>query len=103
MYRDDKLISNLFERISFSPSKHGLYRVLKLQGLETGEYQLKLNLNAGQRQSIKITVHEGQHWEGNFILKKNNLFESSSMKKSVRVEQIVKLPSSTENELDVQL
>jgi len=37
-------------------------------------------LTAGQREKIDITVHQGEYWEGNFILKKNNLLESSSKK-----------------------
>ena len=78
MKRDDKILENLFNRIKLVKAECGLYHLLKLDGLEVGEYTLNLFMCANQDQEIKITVHKGEYWEGNFILKKNCIFQSSA-------------------------
>ena len=42
MKRDDKILENLFSRIKLVKAECGLYHLLKLDGLEVGEYTLKL-------------------------------------------------------------
>jgi len=42
MMRDNKLIKNLFSRIQITEKPN--YQVLSLKGLESGNYDLKLNL-----------------------------------------------------------
>jgi len=32
-------------------------------------------------------VHKGEYWEGNFILKRNKMMESSSQKNAIRLEE----------------
>lgn len=43
MKRDNKILENLFSRIKIVEDKCGLYSLLKLDGLEVGEYILNLN------------------------------------------------------------
>jgi hypothetical protein len=72
------VLKNLFDRITLTKAACGMYHILNLAGLEVGEYTLNLKITAGQKQKIQITVHKGTYWEGNFILKKSCLFESSA-------------------------
>jgi len=45
MSRDGNVLKNLFDKIQLEKSdKGGPYHLLKLDGLEAGEYQLKLRL-----------------------------------------------------------
>ena len=89
MKRDQKLIKNMFQRIKFVLSeKRGQYQILKLEGLENGEYTLKLKLSASQLKTIDIVVHKGQYWEGNYILKRNCLIENYTYKNAIRLETI---------------
>lgn len=39
-----------------------MYHLLNLEGLEAGDYELCLNICAGQTQTILITVHKGRYW-----------------------------------------
>lgn len=55
-----------------------MYHLLKLEGLEVGEYTLKLNTCVGQENCIYITVHKGEYWEGNFIAKNNCIMQSTA-------------------------
>jgi hypothetical protein len=51
---------------------------LQLEGLEAGNYELKYNFDlANHRETIEITVHKGQYWQGGFILKNNQLISKS--------------------------
>ena len=62
--------------------------MIKLSGLEHGNYELELNTSPQQRESISITVHRGEYWENNFILKKNEIFLSSAKKDSLRIDEV---------------
>lgn len=50
-----------------------------------------------------MTVHKGSYWEGNFILKKNNIFESAGKKQNIRIEQVSATAIENQVELKVQL
>jgi hypothetical protein len=78
MAKEGNILKNFFDRIKLVKAACGMYHVLNLVGLEVGEYRLCLKMSAGQRQTINITVHKGTYWEGNFILKKSCLLESSA-------------------------
>ena len=77
MSREGVILNNMFMRIKLIDSAGKAYKLIRLDGLEVGDYELHLRLNVGQHQNIKITVHRGTYWQGNFILKRNCLYESS--------------------------
>ena len=93
MTRNNNILKNLFDKIQLVEAPCGLYHILNLDALEAGEYHLRLQIVAGQRQSINITVHKGTQWEGNFILKQNCLIESSAQKDAIRLEEVVLAPN----------
>ena len=102
--RDGKILENMFSRIKISKVECGKYHLLRLDGLEIGEYTLKLKQTANQEQRIDITVHKGEYWQGNFILKKNCIFESSAQKNALRINEIfAKNSSATETLFKIQL
>lgn len=45
-YRESSYLYDLFDKIRIVPSPSGTYGVLRLEGLEVGEYKLKLNLSS---------------------------------------------------------
>ena len=100
MYRDGNVLQNLFKRIQLT--KHSHYHMLSLVGLEVGDYTLITKFCANEFQSISITVHKGQYWEGNFILKKNCIFQSYAQKQMIRIDE-VKHTAGDESTLRVQL
>jgi hypothetical protein len=72
-YHENNYLHDLFNRIEISKSQSGTYKIITLKGLEPGDYQLKLNLHCADQKTYQITVHRGTYWQGNFILKKNNI------------------------------
>lgn len=60
LYRYGNIISDMFKRIELEKRSH--YHMLKLQGLEVGEYRLTLKMCANEFENIKITVHKGKRW-----------------------------------------
>jgi len=76
--RNNTIIQNMFKRINLiqDPSKH--YHILQLEDLEVGEYTLKTKFCSNEFQTIKIIVHKGQQWRDNFILKKNQMFQTTA-------------------------
>lgn len=59
---------------------------------------------ANQHQRISIIVHKGQNWEGNFILKKNQMFQSAAQKNVLRIEGVAsEKTSETETTLKIEL
>ena len=49
---------------------------------------MELNASSLQKEKIHITVHKGQYWENNFILKKNEIFLSSAKKNSLKINKV---------------
>ena len=47
MTRNGNILKNLFAKIQLIKAHCGLYHIIKLEGLEAGEYQLELNIVAG--------------------------------------------------------
>ena len=61
---------------------------MSLQGLEQGEYLLKIDIESQRQKLITIKVHEGKYWHDQFILKKNYLIESSIHKYGVLIDDV---------------
>jgi len=85
---EDNTLRNLFGKIRMTPSQSGLYHNICLEGLEAGDYKLRLKLPGSKKRLIQITVCKGTYWQDNFILKKNCLFESSAQKNGIRLEKV---------------
>jgi hypothetical protein len=50
MSRDGNLLNNMFKRIKIIDSAGRTYKLIRLDGLEVGDYELHLRLNASQHQ-----------------------------------------------------
>ena len=50
MSRDGNILNNMFKRIRVIESAGKIYKLIRLDGLEVGEYELHLRLNANQHQ-----------------------------------------------------
>jgi len=48
MSREGKILKNLFSRIKVVKAPSEMYHLLQLEGLEAGDYELYLNICAGQ-------------------------------------------------------
>jgi len=48
MTRNKVILNNMFKRIKIIDSPGKSYKMIRLDGLEVGEYLLNLRLNAGQ-------------------------------------------------------
>ena len=59
------------KRIHLQKDPSGHYHLLKLDGLEAGNYKLKTRFCSNELQNISIQVHKGTYWKDNFILKKH--------------------------------
>ena len=86
MFRDGNIINNMFSRIQME--NIGAYHLLKLDGLEVGEYILTTKFCANEIETIKITVHKGTYWQEIFLLKKNQMFQSSAQKNMIRINGV---------------
>lgn len=85
---DNKIIDNLFSKIKIEKAPSGQYSILKVPGLEFGDYELRYNLSPTDKKTINITVHKGNVWLDGFILKKNCMIQSSAQMNAVRLETI---------------
>lgn len=74
MKKNQTVIKDLFERIQIVKAPCGLYHLLRLEGLESGQYTLSLDF---ENRNIRIDVHKGSYWHDQFIYKKNCLMETS--------------------------
>jgi hypothetical protein len=61
-YRNSNIIQNLFNRIELTKASCGHYHILKLEGLEEGEYKLETKFCSNEYRRINITVHKGTYW-----------------------------------------
>ena len=68
------VLEDLFERVEFVKQDGLEFNVVRVSGLQEGQYVLDMK-KAGKK--VVITVHKGQYWENDqFILKRNCLFEN---------------------------
>ena len=102
MSRHGKIIENCFKRIQVEKADCQHYHLIKLSGLEHGNYKLELNTSPQQREHISITVHRGEYWENNFILKKNEIFLSSAKKDCLRIDE-VELESTSDDKSQLKI
>lgn len=79
---------NCYDKVKIEKAKSGKYYFLVLENLENGVYNLEYNFWAGQNKKTKITVHKGQYWEGDFILKQNQIFKSSTVKRNLLIDEV---------------
>jgi len=68
-----------------------------------GNYTLTTRMCANEFQTIKITVHRGQYWEGNFILKKSEMFQSSAQKNMIRIDEVKHNLVENQSNLKIQM
>ena len=96
MSKNGIILKNMFSRIKVIDGQ------INLESLEAAEYQLRIK-DAKKPQVIKITVHKGTYWQGQFILKKNCLLESSASKKILQISKVEAKQENQETNMTVHL
>ena len=81
-----KVVQNCFENIKFIKDEGIQFGSIRIQGLESGHYDLKIKET---NWTIPLKVHRGVYWEtDSFILKDHSLVEQRDNLNFIRLKNI---------------